>query len=411
MFSVTRPSLVGSISSARRHTLPQPCPVIPRRRRVTHMSSAGAQLRSRIAAVKSAEKIVSALRLVAAARIRASSHAALRSRPFAKELQNTLAQLIRHIVKRRIDVTSLAQSAPPFSLAEMHGPFLADPMVQRALIDRMYLVVMLPSSYRLPPPQVTLLTVVAADRKFCGSYNKDVISRAVIRLRQLEAAGSRVELVAVGQIAVRFFSRNFSHLTMRMNMPMSHAAEMERSATRLSHGLLSEFIAGGVERVEVVYTRYISLIATAPSVRTLFPLTPTGLETVGDELFELTITSRNGRIVPKRVESSRQSDLHDLKNESTQQSHNVQHVFPFYTMSDEEAILLLNSMLPMFVTSQLLRILREALASEQVRRLAAMTAASENAQDLVERLQTQYNRERQARITTEIIEVARSTNQ
>lgn len=380
-------------------------PLLPNRcqqRLVTRMSSSAANLRHRIASVQSAEKIVSALRLVAAARIRASSNAALRSRPFAEELQTVLAQLIELIKARGIDIVSEAQAAPPFTLNEMHGPILADPFVQRALMNRMYLTVLTSPTTAVAP--LTIVTVITADRKFCGSYNKDVLTRAKHRLEELIANGITPELVIVGRIARGYFARQFPDIPVRLYMTGVNSLTAERVATTVSQSLLSYFVAGGVQRVEIIYTRFVSLITTVPSTRTLLPLTPTGIETVGDEIFQLTVTSRNGRIIPQQIPTPSTSTSFDFASSEPRTFKET-----LYSISDQEAILLLNSMLPMYFTSQVIRIIREAVASEQVTRLAAMTAATDNARELIASLQTQYHKERQARITTELIEVISNT--
>lgn len=331
---------------------------------------------------------MSALRLVAAARIRSSSHAALRTRPFAEELQRVLARLLAHIAKRQIHLPTIAHAFSP-TLSDLHGPVLADPVVQKALMDRLYLTLMNSA------PGVVVLTVVTADKRFCGSYNKDILRKATRRIDELQQVGKHVELILVGRNADAFFRQHHPNLPVRAFLPVGRAVDAENTATALSHALLSEFIAGGVERVEIIYTRFISLICSAPSARTLLPLTPNGLESVGDEVFQLVLTTDHGKLTARRVASEfnpvpASPDL-------------------LYGIGDEEAVGLLNSMLPMYVTSQLIRIIREAIASEQAARLTAMTAASDNARELVAGLRTKYNKERQARITNEIIELTTSS--
>lgn len=389
------------------------------------MSTSSAQLRRRISSVESAEKIVSALRLVAAARIRASSNAALRARPFADELQTVLAQLIDHINVRGIDIIAIAQAAPPFTVSDMHGPLLADPTVQKALLNRMYLAVFQQKPFNNKSSNTTILTVVSADRKFCGSYNKDVINRAAQRIIELTTGYQRngssgnigatnVELVLVGRIARTHFDREWPSIPVRAYLPGPSSLTAENLASDMSQSLLSEFIGGGIQRVEIIYTRFVSLITTIPSVRTLLPLTPTGMESIGDEMFQLSLTSSNGRIIPKRVPMRDNHHHHHhhhgdvsstsyFDDQTSRYSESLRE--SLYSISDEDAILLLNSMVPMYFTSQLIRIVRESLASEQVSRLAAMTAATDNARELITTLKTQYNKQRQARITTEIIEV------
>lgn len=393
---------------------PTPSSTTPRLRALSfpHMSSAAHELRRRISSVQAAEKIVSALRIVAAARIRASSAAALRTRPFAEELQHVLASLVAEILARDIDVHAVAHATPPHSLADTHGALLADPIVQKALLDRIYLTLLSDEEEKERVRRrkgrrtdITIITVLTADKGFCGSYNKGIITRAARRIRELNDVGNEVELVVVGKTAKIFFDRHYPHVPVRFYCPMGKSTDAEVTATTLSHTLLSEFIAGGVDRIEVIYTRFVSLLANAPSARTLLPLTPTGLEAVGDELFQLTLTTKNGRLTTKR--SPIGNGIH---------GHGHARGVPprleksFYSITDDEAIRLLNSMLPMYVTSQLIRIVREAIASEQASRLAAMSAATENAREIVSSLQTQYQKERQAKITTEIIEVVANAN-
>lgn len=352
---------------------------------------------------------MSALRIVAAARIRASSAAALRTRPFAEELQHVLASLVSEILSRDIDVHAVAHATPPHSLSDTHGALLADPVVQKALLDRIYLTLLRGEGEREKVMRrrgrrkdVTIIAVLTADKGFCGRYNKYIITRAARRIAELNDVGKEVELVIVGKTAKMFFDRHYPHLPVRFYCPVGRSTDAEMTATTLSHTLLSEFIAGGVDRIEVIYTRFVSLLSNAPSARTLLPLTPTGLEAVGDELFQLTLTTKNGRLTTRR--SPLRNGVHGNGN-----AHG-NGVPPklrksFYSISDDEAIRLLNSMLPMYVTSQLIRIVREAIASEQASRLTAMTAATENAREIVSSLQTRYHKERQAKITTEIIEV------
>lgn len=335
-----------------------------------------------------------------------------------------LAALLREVHLRNIDAHAVAHRACAGRVSEISGDVLADPVVQKALLDRMYLSLMDgwgPQSRAAQSPGVTVLAVITADRGFCGGYNKDVLGKAERRMMDLQRGGHDVELVVVGQTGRLFFERNYPRVPIRCFREVGRLGGAEETAAAVSHALLAEFIAGGVERVEVVYTRFVSLISSMPSARTLLPLTPTGMEAVGDELFELRLTTENGRLKAQRTawgdimngqsiggdsfraayDGNRRGDNSQIRSRLTGR---------FYKISDEEAILLLNSMLPMYVTSQLIRIVREAIASEQASRLHAMTAATDNAREIVTSLQAQYNKARQAKITTEIIEVVSNAN-
>lgn len=330
-----------------------------------------------------------------------------------------LAALLWEVELRNIDVALVAHRTSISHVEEVGGASLADPLVQKALLDRMYLSLLEGWGSR---KGTTLLAVITADKGFCGAYNKDVIRRAERRMEELKKSGKAVELVVVGNIGRLFFERHYPRLRRRCYTEMGKSGYAEDTATAVSHALLGEFIGGGVERVEVIYTRFVSLISSMPSARTLLPLTPMGVEAVGDELFELRLTTENGKLKAMRTPWDEVFNGHavhahaayahneiNVDNQSGYTSFRSR-LGNFYKISDEEAMLLLNSMLPMYITSQLIRIIREAIAAEHASRLAAMTAATDNAREIVAKLRLQYHKARQAKITNEIIEVVSNAN-
>lgn len=351
------------------------------------MSAASAELRRRLASVNSAEKLIDAMRLVAAARIRASSAAALRTRPFAEKLQAMLSSLLAAMARDGHDALHAASGRARFDAYAV----LADDRVsmganaQRALMDRLHLVCATPAR----AVRTVCIVVVAADKGFCGTFNRDVISRAAARARFLKDEGLEVELVCVGKIAAAFFARTTT-------IPIRHAVELSGSAassdasSELCDVLLTSFIAAEVDRIEIVYTRFVSILCNTPSVRTLVPVTPSGIESLGDEMFEL--TSIDGHLSTRPC--PHESDVTLMSGVPAQ-----------LELDPNEAAVLLNAMLPMYVNSQLVRILRESIASEHASRMNAMSAATDNARNIADALKIKYNKERQARITKEVIEV------
>lgn len=351
--------------------------------------STSADLRRRLASVHSAEKLIDAMRLVAAARIRASSESALRTRPFAEKLQEMLASLVAAMARDGHDALHAAGGrARDDAYAVLCGERVAiDPSAQRALMDRLRHVLAQPAR----PVRTVCLLVVAADKGFCGTYNRDVIARAASRARFLAQEGLAVELVTVGKVASSFFGRRPEFVVRHAVEAAAHGASGDVSA-ELVDVLLSGFIGGEFDRVEAVYTRFVSILSNAPSVRTLVPLTPSGIESLGDEIFEL--TSSNGHL------SVQPSDRCHAPGWERRRK-----AGPRLELEAGEAALLLNAMLPMYVNSQLVRIVREATASEHASRMSAMSVATDNAREVADSLRMRYNRERQAKITTEIIEV------
>lgn len=414
------------------------------------MSSVTAELKKRLASVRSAEKLIDAMRLVAAARIRESSRAALAARPFAERLQAQLSSLIKNIQDDGTDVAAVAAAARHDAFAVLSGPITIDNYAQRALMDRMYLTLLDTSrsysdslsaetspfsslssfgsrssdssttvteesfskataadhNFNRPIHEdstSTLLVIFTSDRGFCGSYNKDVLARAVQRIRTIERSHKErgVELVLIGKTACNFFARHFPHLPVRFETECGKPSSFSESVAKVCDAVLSEFIVGDLERVEVVYTRFTSLISNAPCIRTLLPLTPSGLEVEDDEIFQL--TSKRGKlyVIP----------AHPYTSPNVAIAAGLERMWhatppPRYYMSKEESILMLNAILPMYIHSQLSRMMRESVAAELACRMNAMQAATDNCRDIAQSLKSRYHRERQSRITTEVVMVA-----
>jgi len=137
----------------------------------------------------------------------------------------------------------------------------------------------------------------------------------------------------------------------------------------------------------LVYTRFVSLIASEASVRTLLPLSPTGIETDKDEIFQL--TTRGGKFT---VETSEVPVAEAEK-------------FPRDMIFEQEPQQMLSALLPLYLNGQVLRALQESVAAELAARMSAMSSASDNAKNLRKSLSVVYNRARQAAITQEIMEI------
>ena len=151
--------------------------------------------------------------------------------------------------------------------------------------------------------------------------------------------------------------------------------------------LLSLFLSESVDRVELVYTKFLSLISNKPVTQTLLPLDPQGLEAQDDEIFRL--TSRDGRMTVERQDAPEAAVSE----------------FPKDMIFEQSPSQILDALLPLYLNNQILRAMQESAASELASRMTAMNSASENAQELMKTLTLSYNKARQAAITQEILEV------
>ncbi|KAA8497839.1 ATP synthase gamma chain, chloroplastic [Porphyridium purpureum] len=322
-----------------------PVAVTTRSRKVTVSMASGKELRDRIGSVKNTQKITTAMKLVAAAKVRRAQDAVLRTRPFSETLQKVLGGLLKRLENEFLDV-----------------PLLEEREAKNVV-----------------------LVVTSGDRGLCGGYNSNAIKQSERRVKELLATGVNVELITIGNKASQYFGRRPQY-TVRRAFPIGQAPTAEQ-ATEITDEILSEYLSGEVDRVELLYTRFVSLISSTPSVRTLLPLSPTGIETNGDEIFAL--TSKDGQF-------SVNSSIAPVAEAE---------VFPSQMIFEQDPQQLLNAILPLYLNGQVLRALQESVASELASRMSAMSNATDNAKQLSKDLTIVYNRARQAKITQEISEI------
>ncbi|HEY9814011.1 MAG TPA: F0F1 ATP synthase subunit gamma [Candidatus Sericytochromatia bacterium] len=301
-------------------------------------------IRDRIQSVKNTQKITEAMRLVAAAKVRRAQQQVIATRPFADRLAQVLYGLQNRL--RFEDVTL--------------------PLLRQREV------------------RTVGLLVVTGDRGLCGGYNSNVIRRAENRAKELKAEGLDYRYVLVGRKAIQYFQRRNQPIagTYTGLEQIPTAAE----ASNIADELLSLFLSESVDRVELVYTKFVSLISSRPVIQTLLPLTSQGLETQDDEIFRLTTRGGNFEVAREKVATPTRT-------------------FPRDMIFEQDPVQILDALLPLYLNNQLLRALQESAASELAARMTAMNNASDNASDLISSLTLSYNKARQAAITQEILEV------
>ncbi|HEY9902700.1 MAG TPA: F0F1 ATP synthase subunit gamma [Candidatus Sericytochromatia bacterium] len=301
-------------------------------------------IRDRILSVKNTRKITEAMRLVAAAKVRRAQEQVTATRPFA----DRLAQVLYGLQNR-------------LQFEEANLPLLRQREVR----------------------SVGLL-VITGDRGLCGAYNSNVIRRAENRAKELQKEGRDYKFILVGRKAQQYFQRRDQPIS--ANYTGLEQIPTASEASMIADELLSLFLSESVDRVELVYTKFVSLISSRPVIQTLLPLTPQGLEPQDDEIFRLTTRGGDFEVTREKVQSPTRT-------------------FPRDMIFEQDPVQILDALLPLYLNNQLLRALQESAASELAARMTAMNNASENASELVGTLTLSYNKARQAAITQEILEV------
>lgn len=210
-----------------------------------------------------------------------------------------------------------------------------------------------------------LLLVITSDRGLCGAFNATILRRAEAIWRDSEAEGKEVRICTIGRKGRDYFTRRKAPISEYFagvwdDLDMSEAR-------RVARGVLKPFIAGEVDAIYLVYNEFKSAMTQMVVAEPLFPLSA---EAVAGE---------------------------------TRDSHAPEGSREFVFEPDEDS--LLEVLVPMYIEVTLLRALYESMASELGARMTAMDSATKNASDMIEALTLQYNRARQAAITTELMEI------
>jgi F-type H+-transporting ATPase subunit gamma len=203
-----------------------------------------------------------------------------------------------------------------------------------------------------------LTLVITSDRGLCGPYNGAVLRAAMAHLRTSpEARAGEIEIA--GRKGAGFLKFN--------NVPTSRQHSLTdkteyRDVERLAQGYMDRFVKGEISSVHVVFMKFFSAGRQRPEVMQLLPLQ-----------------------APTAAGGDKKAGVE----------------YEFSPPAEQ----LLDTLLPAAVKSMLMQAVNDALVSEHIARMVAMKSATDNAGKMGKRLTRQYNRARQAQITTELTEI------
>jgi F-type H+-transporting ATPase subunit gamma len=212
------------------------------------------------------------------------------------------------------------------------------------------------------------LLVLTANRGLCGGYNGNITRLGQNRWSELGHQVPSCRLEVSGK-------RGISGFRYRHTIPdatYTHFEDKVRfdETEVLANRYLDEYLAGALDRLDVAYTKFESVAKQYPVVETLLPLS--GL-----------VGSKRSPVVKTGVKSSGASMYEFLPSAAS----------------------ILEEVVPASFKVKLFKCFLDAAVSEQIARMVAMKAATENAGDLIKQLSMTYNRARQSQITGEIMEI------
>lgn len=211
-----------------------------------------------------------------------------------------------------------------------------------------------------------LLVVFTADRGLCGGFNASIVKLARQRQRQLEADGKTVKFFVVGKKGYDLMRRDLaSKIVARDDFRDVKSVGFDE-ADRVGSSVIDMFNAGDFDVCTIFYAAFENVITQTPTARRIIPAT---IETEDGE---------------KNAAGADAGDTYEYEPEPAS---------------------ILQALIPRNIKVQILSALLENAASEQGARMSAMDNATRNAGDMIDKLSISYNRQRQAQITTELVEI------
>jgi F-type H+-transporting ATPase subunit gamma len=205
-------------------------------------------------------------------------------------------------------------------------------------------------------PESIGVLMITSDRGMAGSYNTNIIRRVSEIVRPYGA--ERIKLITVGKKGRAFFARRGYASVAEFAMPTAEATIADARA--ISRTVREMFESEQIDVLHLVYTRFVSAITQRVTDMQLLPIIPPEAKEIG-----------------------------------------IAEDFEFEPPPE----LLLGSLLPRYVDTQVYRAMLESLASEHGARMTAMSSATDNAREMIDRLTLDLNRARQAAITRELAEI------
>jgi len=307
-------------------------------------------LRTRIRSVESTKKITRAMELIAASRMSRAQARIAGARPYLRGMERVLA-----------DVASDG-TAP----ARLLG---------------------VPES----PVHIAVVTIVS-DRGLCGGYNAFVLRASERLMNTGESAGRDYTVTSAGKKAIGYFRFRGRAVAHPFSMPDAPTYEHARE---LAGTVVPGFMAGAIDLVQLVSTRFVSAGIQTVETRQILPLPPLGAEAGSGH-------PRPGPNPPVVAVAggAEPATAHTSEEEAASGGSRAGY-FEFEPAPEE----LLGLLVPRYAEAALYGALLEASASEQIARQRAMAAATDNADDLIKNLRRIMNRARQDTITSEIMEI------
>jgi len=222
----------------------------------------------------------------------------------------------------------------------------------------------------------TLVILITSDKGLCGALNTNVLREA----SNLDV--NTTEFVAIGRKGASFLARTGRKMIADFTLP-DHPTFLQTKP--ISKLCMEKFLSGEVDKVTVLYPQFVNTLVQKPVHLGLLPITAEKAQ--GTTAIPLPHHEASAAASTAPTETPQEQSISEY----------------LFEPSSKE---ILNAILPYYFHFEIFQKILDARASEQSARMVAMKAATDNAKSLVKDLTLEYNKARQAGITTELLEIS-----
>ncbi|MBQ3101374.1 ATP synthase F1 subunit gamma [bacterium] len=304
-------------------------------------------IKERILSISNTQKITRAMKMVAAAKVKKAEAATKASRPFASELYSMINVLLENIDTYFDSVKTEKQ------------------------IDNY------PELLKKRRVDAVGFLVISSNKGLAGAYSSNIVRYTVKKIKQALAEGKKVRVYLVGQKALA--PLNGFKKSLDFEIVSTYTTILDKlnasSASILAEDITHDYVTDKIDSLELITTRYKNMMTYKVEAWPILPLGGCGT-----------------RVTKFRDEDVNKKELHPLVE----------------LVPNPDVIL--KTLIPMYFTNIIYQALLEATASELASRMTAMSAAVNNASEMIRILTIDYNKARQAKITQELTEVISGAN-
>lgn len=298
-------------------------------------------IKNRIQSVENTKKITRAMKMVAAAKVKKAESTVKSARPFATMLVD--------VFKKMLTACGTCESS------ELN--------LKSAIEDY-------PSLLKKRHVDSVGILVITSNKGLAGAYNANIIRHTLKTVKVYEEKGITPHLFIVGQKGISAIKRKLNDPLYKFEIAKTYIEEINNvtaeGSRRIAEDIAKYYVDKKIDKIEIVTTKFKNMMSYIVEDWTLLPLETDKLEAKEGE--------EDGKINPLMLFEP-----------------------------NEKAIL--QKIVPMYITNLLYQALLEAQASELASRMTAMSAASNNAEEMIRVLTIDYNKARQWAITQELVEI------